>query len=40
MTAGQEPSSGIVTKASPRSVDETVSRLSQLIEEQGLTLSR
>jgi uncharacterized protein (DUF302 family) len=31
-------SDGVVTKASPRPVGETVGRLTQLIEEKGLTL--
>jgi uncharacterized protein (DUF302 family) len=34
----QHPVEGIVTKASPRSVSDTVSRLTRLIEDKGLTL--
>jgi uncharacterized protein (DUF302 family) len=34
----QQPADGIVTKRSPRPVGETISRLTRLIEDKGLTL--
>jgi YD repeat-containing protein len=38
MTPGSQPTDGIVTKPSPLTVSETVSRLTGLVEDKNLTL--